>query len=186
MKLSLLIPHLISRNDKLNRLMDILTKQESEDIEILLNVDNGIKSIGQKRNELLSQAKGKYCTFIDDDDRVSPKYIRLLLHAINTTEVDVCSLTGSLTINGKQPKKFIHSIHCDGWYEKGGILYRYPNHLNCIKTDIARQIGFPEINHGEDADYSKRLQESKLIKSEYYIADVLYYYDKVTDNIKKR
>ena len=54
---------------------------------------------------------------------------------------------------------------------------RYPNHLNCIKASIAKQFKFPEKNHGEDTDWATQIHKSGLLKSEYQIDDVIYYYD---------
>ena len=44
-------------------------------IEIIINEDDGTKSVGQKRNEVLDKAKGKYISFIDDDDIVQSCYL---------------------------------------------------------------------------------------------------------------
>lgn len=53
---------------------------------------------------------------------------------------------------------------------------RYPNHLNCIKSSIAKQFKFPDISHGEDTDWATQIFNSCLIKTEHYIDKVLYHY----------
>lgn len=178
--LSILIPSLDKRAGLLTVLLRSLEKQITPDIkdkvEICVSMDNGKKSIGKKRNELTRGANGIYCASIDDDDRISPFYISLLLRGI-ATEPDCCSLIGTYTRDGRIPKIFKHSIEYDGWYEKANILYRYPNHLNAIRTDIAKQMKYPEINHGEDRAFSQQLQASGLLKKEYKIEQMLYTYD---------
>ena len=183
-KLSILIPSIPERTGIRNRLLNDLFKQiddlkVQDEVQVLLHIDDGIKSIGTKRNELLKNAESEYIAFVDDDDRVSPNYVALLLGAISTNP-DCVNLIGELTTNGRNPQTFTHSIEFDGWYEKDKILYRYTNHLNCIKTEIAQQIGFPEWNFKEDQDYSTRLQQSGLLKVEHHISEVLYYYDYIT------
>lgn len=57
------------------------------------------------------------------------------------------------------------------------ILYeRYPNHLNVIRSDVARQFKFLEVNHGEDHNWSTQIHKSGLLKNEVYIDKVLYHY----------
>ena len=53
---------------------------------------------------------------------------------------------------------------------------RYPNHLNVIKTDIAKQFKFPEISFGEDTSFATQVFKSGLLKTEGYIGDVIYHY----------
>lgn len=179
-KLSILICTVPKRSDFLRGLMRELRQQIQglnawDDIEILTDDRTNI-SIGEKRNYLLSIADGEYLAFIDDDDRISPNYLKLLSEGI-ATNPDVCSLTGEITEDGENPKKFIHSFKYTSWYEQDNIYFRNNNHLNCIRSSIAKQMKFPEKNMGEDHDYSKQLLASGLLKTEYWIPDTIYYYD---------
>ena len=185
MKLSLLIPTLNDRRQSFKSLVMELTKQiidagMEEQVEIISLCDKGLLSIGAKRNELLSRTRGDYVAFIDDDDTVSERYVALLMEGIKKG-VDCCSLRGVYTIDGQNPEIFEHSIKYDEWKTNGptsGITYeRNPNHLNCIKTSIACQFSFPETWHGEDHEWSKQLQRSGLLKTEYEITDILYHYN---------
>jgi hypothetical protein len=180
-KLSILIPHLYSRKESLDILIDQLSNQIRELdafdlIQILVDGDNGEKTIGRKRNDLLFNAEGEYISFVDDDDKVSDTYIKDLLHGISFNP-DVLSLIGVFTERGKTPQTFMHSMHYQGWYEKDKILFRYINHLNCIKIDYAKMAGFPETSFGEDKIYSDRLLQLGVLKDEYTVNNVLYYYD---------
>lgn len=184
MKLNILIPTIEDRKELFDELVSNLERQikdcnAEEEIRILSLCDNRILSIGAKRNELLERAKSDYVCFIDDDDMVSYKYIKKLLEGIDKG-VDCCSLVGVYTIDGQNPELFEHSIKYKEWRTTPptyGIRYeRNPNHLNCIKTSIAKQFKFPETWHGEDHEWSKQLQLSGLLKTEHYISDVLYEY----------
>jgi glycosyltransferase involved in cell wall biosynthesis len=174
MKLSILIPTLPSRAEKLQNLLGILQPQLTDEVEILTDDRDRKISTGAKRNDLLQRAKGLYSVFIDDDDTVSNNYVQLLFEGIDK-EVDCCSLVGLIDI-GNEKRTFIHSLKYDSYHEKYGIYYRYPNHLNCIKTSIARQIQFPDITISEDTKYATSLHESKLLKTEHVINETIYFY----------
>ncbi len=180
-KLSILICTIPERKQFLVRLLGILEKQRTPEIEIIV-ADSPHYSIGYKRNWLLDQATGMYLQFVDDDDRVDENYIALQMEGINKG-VDCCSLKGIITEDGQNPLIFEHSIKY-GIYRTvtdsvdGEVRYeRYPNHLNCIKASIAKQFRFPEKNHGEDTDWATLVNESGLIKTEHYIPEVIYHYE---------
>jgi hypothetical protein len=178
---SILIATLESRKQLFYSLLEKFNHQINEYdglCEILWESDDGSKKTGEKRNSLLSRADGKYLAFFDDDDEPSPNYIKLVLEAIKS-EPDCCSLLGQITVDGQNPQLFEHSLKYSDWRtnETGKIRYeRNPNHLNVIKSDIAKAISFPEIDYGEDKAWSDRLKQSNLLKTESKINDILYYY----------
>jgi glycosyltransferase involved in cell wall biosynthesis len=181
MKLSILIPTLSSRSKMLNDLTFVLQKQATHEVQVIIHTDDNL-SIGAKRNSLLESAQGDYVCFVDDDDMVSDDYISTLLTCIESNP-DCVSLRGIMTTNGSNPEIFEHSLKYKSWKTTNSkIKYeRYPNHLNCIKSSIAKKFKFPETNHGEDYDWSKKLHESGLLKTEYYTDKILYYYKFVTN-----
>jgi len=184
--LSILICTIPSRKHFLARLRTILNDQVIpwfEEVEILID-GREHESIGAKRNALLDRAKGKYLCFCDDDDRVVRDYISLLMEGIEK-DVDCCSLTGIITENSKNPKTFIHSLQYTDWFEKDGRYFRSPNHLNCIRSSIAKQMRFPETNHGEDRDYSQQLLDSGLLKTEHWIQQPIYFYEYISPENRK-
>lgn len=181
MKLSILIPTIVGREGLYDSIVKSLSDQyNGTEVEICTLKDNREMLIGDKRNQLLRMANGEYVAYVDDDDMVSDNYIQLVMGGIER-DVDCCSLVGEITFDGLNPKKFIHSLDYTEWFEKGNIYYRSVNHLNCIKTSIARQIGFPQKNHGEDYDYSMALKLSGLLKTEHKIEQTIYYYNYISN-----
>lgn len=184
--LNILICHTPYRQDFLRRLNAILDPQLTKDVKVLID-DSRYKSIGKKRNDLVARADGKYLCFIDDDDRISDNYIELLMQGIKKN-MDCCSLKGIITEDGSNPLVFEHSIRYSAYKtnpDEMAVRYeRYPNHLNCVKTEIARQFKFPEekhefgnANHGEDTSYATQMFRAGVLKTEHYIDEVIYYYD---------
>lgn len=174
-KLSLLICSIETRHVFLNRLVSVINPQLTDQIEMVVNCDNGEKPIGKKRNELIKSATGEYVAFIDDDDLIAENYIAKIIQAIGNTNCDCVGIEGIMTTDGKTPRKFIHSLQYKTWFEKDEIYYRNPNHLNPIKREIAIKIPFAEINHGEDSDFSKRVLPH--LKTESYIEGPIYFYE---------
>ena len=154
-------------------LLKALEKQKTDEVEILVNSDNGKKKIGTKRNELLDQAQGDYVAFIDDDDFVSNDYVKLILEAIEK-EPDCVGFKGKLTRDGQSAGIFIHSLKYKKWFQKGNQYYRCPNHLNPIKREFALKVKFPNSSWGEDRDYSIGLR--KYLEKEVFIDKILYFY----------
>jgi len=179
-KLSILICSLESRSNYLDRLMKVLQPQLVNGVSFHVATDNGQYSIGRKRNDLLQNAIGEYVCFIDDDDLVSNNYVSYILAGIDKG-VDCCSLKGIITEDGKNPLIFEHSIKYNAYKtnpDSYPIRYeRFPNHLNCIRSGIAKQFKFPEKNHGEDTDWATQVHRSGLIEKEHYIEEVIYYYE---------
>ena len=143
--------------------------------------DNKEASVGTKRNQVLDQANGKFVCFIDDDDMISAEYFDDIMNSIieNGDKIDVIGFNGMYYVDEKPNLVFKHSSKFNdykGLEDLTIVQYRKCNHLNPVKTKIARQIRFNEISFGEDADYSERLYQSDLLKNETYIDKILYHY----------
>lgn len=182
-KISILIPTIVGREEKYKELISSLNQQHnSENVEICTLKDNKEMSIGEKRNLLLETAEGEYLCFIDDDDKVSDNYISLLLAAAKSG-CDCASLKGEITIDEGESEIFEHSIKYNEWRTtENEIKYeRFPNHLNLFKSSIAKKIKFPQKNHGEDFDWSTELHKSGWVKTEHYIPEVIYYYNYISN-----
>jgi hypothetical protein len=132
-------------------------------------------SIGGKRNLALQNATGIYHAFIDCDDTIWHDYISKQVQGC-LMGCDCVSFMGNYYEDHKFKKPFIHSIKYNEYSEDDKYYYRFPNHLNAIKTDIAKMFLFDEINHGEDTKYAIALHESGLLKSEAKLDGIIYDY----------
>jgi len=182
MKLQILVPTLPERKESFDKLCAEIYRQRSElglTNEVGICFDDAPRgvTIGTKRNFLLKNAIADYVAYVDDDDFIGENYLSRLFEGINKN-VDCCSLRGVITWNGENPEIFEHSLKYSEWkttdneikYERGITP------LNCIKRTIAQQFSFPENNFGEDQVWSDQLMKSNLLKTEYYIDEVIYHY----------
>lgn len=173
---SLLDYRIVERPNQLAK----ISQEIYTNVEILYYEDNKEATIGYKRNKLKDLARGTHLAYIDSDDRIGPNYFKRVFEGIEK-DVDCCSLKGIITEDGNNPLIFEHSIKYKEYKTNPeGMMVRYerfPNHLNCIRSSIAKQFNFPEKNHGEDTDWATQIFKSGLIKTEHYIDEVIYYYD---------
>jgi hypothetical protein len=166
-----------------NNFDNILHIEFEGKVQIVINTDSGVKHVGLKRNELLIEAEGDYCAFIDDDDLVSEDYISCIMEGLKQ-KPDCIGLEGIYTVEGKNPAKFTHSVRYTKWGNEGGVYLRNPNHLNPVKIEIARSVGFPEgKSFQEDQAYSKGLLGK--VTTEVYIDHPIYFYLKTKHGYKK-
>jgi len=180
---SILICTLTKRHPQFTALYRLLDMQRvlykvQDKVEILSLCDNGEMPVGRKRNQLISQAQGKFISFIDDDDKVDGHYIKIITDIIQTnSDIDCIGMSGIYTVDGKNPKKFIHSLQYKNYFEKNGVYYRCPNHLNPIRKDCIKDIKFMEVNYGEDSRWAFDVRDKNCLKKEFmYDKNPLYFY----------
>ena len=184
MELSILVPYIRRHGTSFNKLWFNLAGQILPyygSIEVLSD-DHEYDLVGTKRNRLLERATGKYLCFFDADDTPSHDYIDQVMKGIESG-CDCTSLRGEISIDGKFDGVFEHSIRYKEWRTtKNEIKYeRFPNHLNPIKSELAKLFKFPDKNFSEDFDWSTQIHQAGCLKTEHYIDDIIYYYDYVTD-----
>lgn len=181
--LTILIPTLPKRVEFFDRLHNELSRQISESasacVRLHSNDDTSI-DIGTKRNKMMAEVTTEYMAFFDDDDMPGPNYIKHLMEGIDKG-VDCCSLTGIITTDGANPKKFIHSIEYTEMFERDSVYYRPIMHINCLKTEHARQAAFPEWRFSEDSKWAMDLMAKGVLKTEHKIDEVIYNYLFVSD-----
>lgn len=150
----------------------------SLNVEVITDNTAGITT-GAKRNLLVARAKGTYCCFVDDDDKITPHYFKLIEDAVQSgNDYDSIAFNGRFYVNFAFDNPFYHSLEYQDWSAGDNGYYRPPNHLNPMKTSIAKQVPYKEIWHGEDKDFSDRLRDLKLIKTEYKHEKIQYLYYK--------
>lgn len=183
-KLTILIPTLPTRAHFFERLKTELSRQCEEtgywkDTLLCWDLDTEC-SIGVKRERMKGRVETPYMAFFDDDDMPGPNYIARVMEGI-AMGVDCCSLHGIITTDGKDPKHFYHSIAYTEMFERDKVYYRPPNHINCIKTELAKQCVFPDWQRSEDSNFCFQLVNKELLKTEHVIDEVIYNYLYVSD-----
>jgi len=181
--LSILIPTLEVRTSLCEKLCSGLEQQlrqtNSRDVvEILVLRDDGSAAVGAKRNVLISQARGRYVVFIDDDDSVSRDYVGKLVHIIRENPgIDCISFAGEITFRGKHPQKMVHSTRYQDWHYRKGQYLRPPCHITPIRRDIAARYPFAEIDYAEDMDWTLRMSHDHVLEQEVLLDEILYFYN---------
>jgi hypothetical protein len=177
-------------------LYDKLLKQmgESKDVEILCLVDNKMMSIGEKRQKLLTIARGKWVGFLDDDDDIADSYIGDLRAAMTLTPADVITFNQHCTINGDEFRVFFdiangHDPVCRGPDGNFKDLRRFPYHMCFWRADVAKTVPFKDCSYGEDFDWCLRMMQSGMIRTQTKINKILHYYrfeDGKSESLKAR
>lgn len=125
-------------------------------------------------------ATGSHIIFLDDDDWVNSKYVVSIFAAIQYHNPDVVTFKGWMTTDGKSRVNFTIKLGED-YVERGGVYYRYPNHLCAIRKSIAMKVPFQNIRHQEDYNFATALKNKGLLKTEVHIDEELYHYRFITN-----
>jgi len=172
--LSILIPTIPRREWLLAGITRELERQAAlrreKDVEILVLRDNKLMSIGDKRNRLVSIARGKYVSFVDDDDRVSPDYVEEIVTAAASDPDVICF---GAEVNTPSTKPMITSFSPK--HTENSPRRRLPNHLCAWRREIASVVPYRNVSFGEDADWPPRAAEHVHVFAA--IDKVLYHYD---------
>lgn len=189
--LSVLIPSIPSRIEKFFIPLYKKIESQSKDkfVEILALFDNKYRSIGNKRQELVSIAQGEYILMLDDDDDLSEYCIDTLVSNISKSPfLDLYTFNQFAKIN--DGNLFTVNFHIDNkeneqckqidgkWID----IKRKPFHNMCWKTSIAKSEKFPDCSYGEDWNWAERLIPK--VKTHCHIPKNLTYYfynDKITE-----
>lgn len=181
-RLTILIPTLPQRKHFYDRLRAAFACQilETGLYVKFIEDDDTSCSIGVKRERMKALVNTPYMEYFDDDDLPGPNHIAKVFEGIEKG-VDCCSLHGIITTDGANPKHFYHSIQYTEMFERDNVYYRPPNHINCIKTELAQQCVFPDWQRSEDSNFCFQLRDKGLLKTEHVIDEVIYNYLYVSD-----
>jgi hypothetical protein len=177
---SVLIPTMTGREDSVKWLITSINEKKNRvcpglKIEICLSFDNKEISIGKKRQQLMQDARGKYMSFIDDDDDVTDAYFEDAKACIEG-KFQVCRLRGQIN-----QFTFTHSLEFNemSMAAIGEVFTRPPNHLNIMLTDAARFVPFNDMKLYEDFDWAIRLSKFRFFDKEYQadISRIHYLYN---------
>lgn len=176
---SVLIPSLTERKDKLEHLLESIREKVARicpdlRVEYCTDVDNRQVSIGVKRERLLQNAKGKFTSFIDDDDDITDAYIEDL-YACFKGGFQVMRIYGQMG-----DYRFMHSAAL-GLKDKmvsgdPPLFQRPPNHLNPMLADIAKFSHFKDATYGEDLEWTITVAKQGFLKNQYISDDSRTHY----------
>jgi cellulose synthase/poly-beta-1,6-N-acetylglucosamine synthase-like glycosyltransferase len=188
MKLSILICTIEERSDQLKTLLKFLKVGKEKTInggyykikvydcgeyEVITCCDNAHMKVGTKRNKLMDAAKGKYLTYVDDDDTLDKDYIKEILAATDK-DVDVITYKAVMYSSGVKKYDVIYDPRLNKDYEDETTAYRRPNHLMVWNRRKIMGIRFPPQSFGEDYIFARNV--SRRIRSFHEIDKVLYSY----------
>jgi hypothetical protein len=173
-------------------LLDVLQAQIGDrPIEVLGLYDNKRRSVGAKRNALLSLANGYYVSFIDDDDLIAEDFIDRIHRAIDAqfgdiehTPVDVMVYDQWCSEDGAPPYRCKYGIHLE--YARSTTLWTgKPAHNMIWRHELVADLRFPNYNVGEDVDWC--MAASSRAKTELRLdGEPLYFYNCRTDRSETR
>jgi hypothetical protein len=187
--LSIQIPTVVGREDKFNKLMQLIERQlyyckrSRGLVEVISCKDNKEMSIGAKRQKLYEDSKGLFSVQIDDDDTLHDSFIDNVINALTGDIADIdCVTYNELCFIKNHPRKLAvnkfvsHSIKYDCWMDNfdGYDHVRTPYHKDVIRTSLCLQAGVPDVRFNEDEQFSKLIKP--LLKKEIHIDEYLYIY----------
>lgn len=165
--LSILIATIEERREDLERVLKRLASMPLswQLVEVIVNsaprhdLPEGI-TVGEKRQLLLDDAKGRYVWFLDDDDDFTDDMFRELMPLLQFDYDVICAKTKAL-IDGK-PYIIDTSIHYENeQLHDGSEVKRFPSVMNVYRRKSANKAKFKHINNGEDFAWSTSLGLTK-------------------------
>lgn len=188
MMFSVLIPSIASRTEKMMTLFNKIQAQIKDvgaDVEILVLIDNKMRTIGYKREALVQSAMGEYLAFVDDDDDIYDNYIKEIIKAISISKADVIVFNEHISLNGGNLFVCHFGIEYDNQecHQENGVwvdITRKPFQSCVWKSSIAKSEHFPNASYGEDWYWCKRLLQQ--VKTQHRIDEILEKYT-FDDNI---
>lgn len=198
--LSILIPTVYGREQELQRLLSVLSKQLTPGnyctsrtgyyeyavsysrifpVEVIYLKDNKQVTVGEKREKLYQMADGVYSWQIDDDDSIAEDAISKILFAAEK-EPDCITFLERCLMNGRELFGR-HSLDYPDWEGEGNStlydgfhFHRTPYFKSVIKTAIVKQVPVPHMRYGEDHQWARLLKP--YLKNESHIPEYLYHY----------
>ena len=166
--LSILTPAVPSRFAQLQKLSEEIARQcyaeAAHRVEHLIFCDNKKRTVGEKRDNLLRMARGKYVAFVDDDDWIADGYVRELLLA-SKDDPDVITFRQRAYVDALASEiEFKHGNPNEA-FNPGGLTRRDAWHVCAWRRTLAIQSSFPASNYGEDWVFAAPLCAIKNLTS---------------------
>jgi hypothetical protein len=138
--------------------------------------NDGSPSLPKIRQTMVASAPTDYVSFVDDDDLVSPYYVRDVVAALETRP-DYVGFQVQCYSDGAPTAVAYHSLKFRRWRNLPGRYERDISHINPIRTRLARRADFTQGGplRAEDRVWADQLRRSRLLRSEVVVDHILYH-----------
>lgn len=175
--LTIVVPSIPSRMESLYGVLQELFRQaEGKPVEVVCLLDNRKSNLSEKRNQAIEKAKGRFISFVDDDDKIEPDYVDEVLQSIRENPKADCVVFDVL-VHGYTPEPKLCSYGIEYQHGENEKAYlRKPNHVMAYRTDISRKYKYRKDLSAisEDTEWAERA--SKDIMNQARVNKVLYHY----------
>lgn len=159
MELTVVICTIRERRQLLGRCLWYLEHQGRDDFHVII-AHGQKRGKGDKLNLAFSLVETPYVMVLDDDDWLSERHMQSVLPILAADEFDFVGYDAAQMVVGR-----FHTV----------IPQETASHICPIRIDLARSVEFGN-EYLSDIVWTKQVK--KLVESETYIHDQLYYYDK--------
>lgn len=177
---TILVATLGQRSAKFKRLMNTLLPQlkpYGKRAKVVALWNNGETSLSAIRQTLLMSVDTDYVNFVDDDDMVSEYYVDRVMQALEY-EPDYIGWPTQYYVDGQSAFTIDNSLKYGSWHTRNGKLYRDISHTHTMLTSVAQVADFRVVRRYRAEDYAwvKQVRQSKLLRREVYIPEIMYHY----------
>lgn len=153
----------------------LASQSEGKPVQLVAIIDNRSMTLGSKRNKILGEAMGRYISFVDDDDDITPDYIDTILETIQEfPDVDLITFRSLYVPDGVPDRETIYSSEFTENRNFDDHFERFPNALMVWKRSISEQVLFPDLTFNEDSIFGMNARE--YVEHEVRIDRVLYFH----------
>lgn len=130
------------------------------------------------RQALLTDARGTWISFVDDDDLVSSHYVKSVMEALEQDPDFVAFTMAYYEAGVLDSRPVFTGLHLERWSDSLRACFRDITHVNPVRTSIARQAGFPSPPgaSAEDWQYVEAVRPLLAGGKQVVINDDLYHY----------
>ena len=182
-KWSILILTQPTRVEFLKCLLAVLLPQvqAAEGVELIVSMCDPKLTLGANREQMRQKAEGEYLCFVDDDDLVPENYVERILPLLDG--VDYIGFQLHQSIDGEQIGTSSHSLRHSNWNDapgpKAGLFSRDITYLNPMRRELALLEPI-KGGRGEDVRWADVMRARGVVKTEHYLDEVMYLYQKHT------
>jgi glycosyltransferase involved in cell wall biosynthesis len=168
----------------LNKLFE---QAKGKPVEVMCLLDNKKMTLSEKRNIAIMTARGKFISFVDDDDMVEDDYVEKILGAVTLKPDSLCvvfdvmvhgyAVDGTWSTPEKPPvdKVCKYGIEFLEW-NAPDTYFRKPNHVMVYNTKFARSLPAYINVRSEDYFWSMNAWKRMTPDRQVRIDKVLYHY----------